>query len=370
MANSKKGPTSVTRGKAQKTDPLSSKITTEPTTAAPEYKFHPLADLVPKMSDEDYAALAADIKANGLNEHIILHEGMILDGRHRYRACLEAGIEPYFLDYLSTSHGQRINNPAAYVLSVNVNRRHLDAEGKRKAIADLIKAHPEKSDRAIAKMLKTEHKKVGRVRKAEEATGAVAPVEKRIGGDGKARKQPATKPPTVEVIGGIVESAHEVIGTTDAIGSSGKSVTVEMLRHRAEDNKPRKPRKLTKKQQERQDYNRREREQADRVVAVLIERLGRDWIVPVYAAMEVTGLNISPGWFNDAVFAHIKGTPDQRLVEELYDDVEVFIAKFGSGKDEIRRKEGNAGDPEASAEAMKAKFAAIEEPLASNGGAA
>src|SRR6516164_7782662 len=117
MANSKKGPTSVTRGKAQKTDPLSSKITTEPTTAAPEYKFHPLADLVPPMSGEEYEALVADIKKNGLLGVIVLHEGMILDGRHRYRACLEAGVEPHFVDYLSTSHGQRFNDPAACVLS-------------------------------------------------------------------------------------------------------------------------------------------------------------------------------------------------------------------------------------------------------------
>jgi ParB-like chromosome segregation protein Spo0J len=369
MVNKKKGPTSLARGKAQKADPLHSKITTEPTTASSEYKSHPFADLVPPMSNEEYEALVADIKAHGLQEIIITHEGMILDGRHRYRACKEAGVEPKFFDYLNTSHGQQFNDPTAYVLSANIHRRHLDAEGKRKAIASLIEAYPEKSDRAIAEMAKTEHKKVGRVRKAQEATGAVAPVEKRTGKDGKARKQPASKPPTIEVIGGIVESAHESIGTTDAISSSGKSVKAEMLRHRAED-KPRKPRKLTKQQQERQDHNRREREQADRLVAVLIERLGRDWIVPVYAAMSVTGITLNRGYFEDALFKYIKGTPDEQLMEDLYDDVDGFVAKFGSGKDEIKRKEGNAEDPEASAEAMKAKFAAIEEPLAGNGGAA
>jgi hypothetical protein len=50
-----------------------------------------------------------------------------------------------------------------------------------------VKANPGKSDRAIAEEIGTDHKVVSRARKR---TGAQAPVGKRVGKDGKARKQP------------------------------------------------------------------------------------------------------------------------------------------------------------------------------------
>lgn len=79
---------------------------------------HPLADLIPPMSEEDYGKLRDDIKENGLLEAITLYEGMILDGRHRYQACVELDIEPLTYEYGG-------DTPAQYVISLNVNRRHL-----------------------------------------------------------------------------------------------------------------------------------------------------------------------------------------------------------------------------------------------------
>ena len=69
-------------------------------TSAKQLQFHPLANLFPLAEGTEFDALVADIKANGLNEPIVLYEEMILDGRNRYRACLAAGVEPEFDEYI------------------------------------------------------------------------------------------------------------------------------------------------------------------------------------------------------------------------------------------------------------------------------
>ena len=60
------------------------------------YEIHELAALIPEMSADEFRGLCDDIRTNGLIEPIVLYEDRVLDGRHRYRACIETGIEPRF----------------------------------------------------------------------------------------------------------------------------------------------------------------------------------------------------------------------------------------------------------------------------------
>src|SRR5258708_4317169 len=155
-----------------------------------DLKFHPLASIFPLMEGAEFDALVADIKANGCLDKIYLHEGKILDGRNRYRACLAAGVP---LPCLLRLADDADFDPVAFVISKNIHRRHLTPGDKIKYLAQLVAAQPEKSDRLLAKETGVSHPTIAKARRAAEATGKALPVGKRVGADGKARTRPAKR---------------------------------------------------------------------------------------------------------------------------------------------------------------------------------
>lgn len=96
--------------------------------------FHPLAELFPLFADAELDELAADIKAHGQRDPIIMTQGMdaILDGRNRYRACLKIGVQPRFEPYEGEEAGM-----LDFVVSRNLRRRHLTESQRAMIAADL-----------------------------------------------------------------------------------------------------------------------------------------------------------------------------------------------------------------------------------------
>ena len=95
------------------------------------WEVHPLADLIPSMTDEEYISLRDDIAAHGQRNPITLYDGKILDGRHRVRACRELGIEPSATPYSGPE-------PAALVLSLNIKRRSLNPSQRAAVVLDFL----------------------------------------------------------------------------------------------------------------------------------------------------------------------------------------------------------------------------------------
>lgn len=134
-------------------------------------EFHPLSMLFPLMQGREFDELVADIRAHGQREPIwvisdecprpgehkcyaydeskcdleagdgvwhcrycdhnpALIVDRILDGRNRWRACQLLGIEPYIEIYDG-------DDPLAFVVSLNLHRRHLD-ESQRAVVAARI----------------------------------------------------------------------------------------------------------------------------------------------------------------------------------------------------------------------------------------
>ena len=89
---------------------------------------HPLSAAFPAMSDEDFQALKDDIEINGQREPVMIFEGMVLDGWHRYRACVDLGLKPQQFTFPEG------DDPVAFVKGANLHRRHLTASQRAAAV--------------------------------------------------------------------------------------------------------------------------------------------------------------------------------------------------------------------------------------------
>ena len=173
--------------------------------------FHRLSSHFPLLNGAEFEELAADIAANDLREPITLYDGAVLDGRNRYRACLNRKIEPRFETFGGTEA-----EALAFVISKNIRRRQLSRKEKQEALAKLVAAQPEKSDRQLAKETGVTHPTIAKARREAVATGKALPVEKRVGADGRTCKPPTRTVPKVKPSPAITATS-EVAAPDEAV---------------------------------------------------------------------------------------------------------------------------------------------------------
>lgn len=97
------------------------------------------------MSNDDFNLLVQDIRENGQIDPIIMLEGFVLDGWHRFQACAELNINPKTKDFSG-------DDPASFVLSKNLHRRHMEPSQRAVAVASCREWKPKGNQNPIGKV--------------------------------------------------------------------------------------------------------------------------------------------------------------------------------------------------------------------------
>jgi ParB-like chromosome segregation protein Spo0J len=79
--------------------------------------------LLPRMSEEEFTELKKSIQTEGQHYPIIVNEDLeVLDGHHRFRVCIELGVDP---DFEVRKFDDKLLEKK-FVIEANLRRRHLN----------------------------------------------------------------------------------------------------------------------------------------------------------------------------------------------------------------------------------------------------
>lgn len=148
--------------------------------------------VIRRHTEDELASLAASLEEHGqMNPIYRASDGVIVEGKARYRILARLGADPWIIDLEAPS-----DELEALSLALDVARRQLTA-GERRGIARVeLLLDPTRSDRAIAAIANVAPNTIKAVRKELESTAQIAqlPDEKRRGADGRTRSLPEREP--------------------------------------------------------------------------------------------------------------------------------------------------------------------------------
>ena len=103
-------------------------------------KIHPAANIFPMMTPAEKAGLLEDVREHGVRTPLVfrglqLEDAELVDGRNRLEVIEDLGLR--YQDYAECVTPDDMPDPVAYVLSLNLHRRHL-TESQRGLVAGEI----------------------------------------------------------------------------------------------------------------------------------------------------------------------------------------------------------------------------------------
>lgn len=168
---------------------------------------HPYALLLPSLTQEEYAALKADIAKHGILYPVICDEAnRVLDGVHRVRIAGELSIEPPVSRHEGLSDERKMH----LAVGLNMRRRHLDADRRRELVRRL---HDEGglSRRKISSITGWSKSTVDRDLKTSPFEEALAAAR-----DGAAGLRKLEPKEISEALAGTSDATAELLGFADA----------------------------------------------------------------------------------------------------------------------------------------------------------
>jgi transposase len=139
--------------------------------------------VMPYLTSDEYETLKEDIAERGVMIPIEFDEnGNVLDGHHRLKACVELGITDF---PKIIREGMTEEEKWTHARKLNMTRRHLTQEQRRRLIQNQILDTPEVSDRQIAKMLGVSNSTVSILRRELMNRGQVCESHTYSGPDGE-----------------------------------------------------------------------------------------------------------------------------------------------------------------------------------------
>lgn len=170
--------------------------------------------VMPDMPPAQFEALKADILERGILTPIDVDEdGRILDGHHRYRACIELGIKDF---PTILRPGLAEGDKRLFARKSNMMRRHLNRKQIRELIVAQLKETPDWANNRIGGELGVDKNTVRAVRLALEATCEIPKLTDLKGKDERVRgerRKPALFATSPEELRKLITGIQE--GTID-----------------------------------------------------------------------------------------------------------------------------------------------------------
>ena len=99
--------------------------------------LHSLVERFPKMQPDQFRAFVEDIRRNGQHQAVtVTEDGAVIDGRHRFIACEELGVE------CKAELWDGTGDPLSFIISANAQRRHLSTSQRACILARTSDCEP------------------------------------------------------------------------------------------------------------------------------------------------------------------------------------------------------------------------------------